>query len=132
MTGTRSGMSWALISKPASLSDCTVAALVERTMRGAKARKRGKYVAVALCGAQGHTLDGDGVGADGAGTQPKGGVGPVAFDSNAAGRAIRATAHAEVCDFGLAVPGGNTLDVDLDAKGLHGLDGQVDIGGGSR
>ena len=95
---------------------------------GAKARKRGKHVAVALCGAQGHTLDGDGVGSDSAGAQPKGSVGPVTLDGHAAGRAIRATAHAEVCDLGLAVPGGNTLDVDLDAKGLHGLDRQVDVG----
>ena len=69
-----------------------------------------------------------GVGADGAGTQPKGSVGPVALDGHVAGRAIRATAHAEVRDLGLAVPGGNTLDVDLDAKGLHGLDGQVNVG----
>ena len=95
---------------------------------GAKARKCGKYVAVALCGAQGHTLDGDGVGADGAGTQPKGSVGPVALDGHAAGRAVRATAHAEVRDLGLTVLGGDAFDVDLDAKGLHGLDRQVDVG----
>ena len=95
---------------------------------GAKARKRGKHIAVALRGAQGHTLDGDGVGADGAGTQPKGGVGPVALDGHAARRTVRAAAHTEVRDLGLAVPGGNTLDVDLDAKGLHGLDRQVDVG----
>ena len=95
---------------------------------GAKARKRGKHVAVALRRTQGHTLDGDGVGADGAGTQPKGGVGPVALDSNVAWSAVRAAVHAEVRDLGLAVLGGDTLDVDLDAEGLHGLDGQVDIG----
>ena len=89
---------------------------------GAKARKRGKHVAVALCGAQGHALDGDGVGADSAGTQPKGSVGPVALDGHAAGRAVRAAAHAEVRDLGLAVLGRNALDVDLNAKGLHGLD----------
>ncbi len=56
---------------------------------GAKARKRGKYVAVALGRAKRHTLDGDGVGADGAGAQPKGSVGPVTLDGHAAGRAIR-------------------------------------------
>ena len=95
---------------------------------GAKARKRGEHVAVALRGAQGHTLHGDGVGADGAGAQPKGGVGPVALDGYAAGRAVRATAHAEVRDLGLAVLGRNALDVDLDAKGLHGLYRQVDVG----
>ena len=89
---------------------------------GAKARKRSKHVAVALCGAQRHTLHGDGVGADGAGAQPKGSVGPVALDGHVAGRAIRATAHAEVRDLGLTVLGGNALDVDLNAKGLHGLD----------
>ena len=95
---------------------------------GAKARKRGKHVAVALRGAQGYTLHGDGVGADGASAQPKGGVGPVALDGHAAGRAVRATAHAEVRDLGLTVLGGNALDVDLNAKGLHGLDRQVDVG----
>ena len=95
---------------------------------GAKARKRGKHVAVALCGAQGHALDGDGVGADSAGTQPKGSVGPVALDSHVTRRAVRAAAHAEVRDLGLAVLGGDTFDVDLDAEGLHGLDRQVDVG----
>ena len=94
---------------------------------GAKARKRSKHVAVALCGAQRHTLHGDGVGADGAGAQPKGGVGPVALDGYAAGRAVRAAAYAEVRDLGLAVLGRNTLDVDLDAKGLHCLDRQVNV-----
>ena len=95
---------------------------------GSKARKRGEHVTVALCGAQRHALHGDGIGADGAGTQPKGSVGPVTLDGHAAGRAVRAAAHAEVRDLGLAVLGRNTLDVDLDAKGLHGLDRQVDIG----
>ena len=95
---------------------------------GTKARKRGEYVAVALRGAQRHALHGDGVGADGAGAQPKGGVGPVALDGHAAGRAVRAAAHAEVRDLGLAVLGGDALDVDLDAEGFHGLDGQVDVG----
>ena len=95
---------------------------------GAKARERGKHVAVALRGAQRHALDGDGVGADGAGAQPKGGVGPVALDSHVARRAVRAAAHAEVRDLGLAILGGDALDVDLDAEGLHGLDRQVDVG----
>ena len=85
---------------------------------GAKARKRGKHVAVALGRAKRHALDSDGVGADGAGAQPKGGVGPVALDSHVARRAVRATAHAEVRDFGLAVLGGDALDVDLDAEGF--------------
>ena len=71
-----------------------------------------------LRGAERHTLDGDGVGADGAGAQPKGSVGPVALDGHAAGRAVRAAAHAEVRDLGLAVLGRNTLDVDLDAEGF--------------
>ena len=95
---------------------------------GAKARERGKHVAITLRGAERHAFDSDGVGADGAGTQPKGGVGPVALDSNVAWSAVRAAVHAEVRDLGLAVLGGDTLDVDLDAEGLHGLDGQVDIG----
>ena len=95
---------------------------------GAKARKRGKHVAVALGRAQGHTLDGDGIGADGAGAQPKGSVGPVTLDGHVTGRAVRAAAYAEVRDLGLAVFGRNTFDVDLDAKGLHGLDRQVDVG----
>ena len=95
---------------------------------GAKARKRGEHVAVALCGAQRNALDGDGVGADSAGAQPKGRIGPVALDGYAAGRAVRAAVHAEVRDLGLAALGRNSLDVDLDAEGLHGLDRQVDVG----
>ena len=95
---------------------------------GTKARKRGKHVTVALCGAERHALDGDWVGADGTGAQPKGGVGPVALDGYTAGRAVRATAHAEVRDLGLAVLGGDTLNVDFDAEGFHGLNRQVDVG----
>ena len=95
---------------------------------GAKARKRGEYVAVALRGAQRHAFDGDRVGPDGAGTQPKGRIGPIALDGHAAGRAVRATAYAEVRDLGIAILGGDTFDVDLDTEGLHGLDRQVDVG----
>ena len=95
---------------------------------GAKARERGKYVAITLGRAKRHALDSDGVASDGTGAQPKGGVGPIALDGHAAGRAVRATVHAEVRDLGLAVLGGDALDVDLDAKGLHGLDRQVDVG----
>ena len=53
-------MSWALISKPASLSDWTVAAFVERTMRAPK-RESAASTLRSLCGAQRHALDGDGV-----------------------------------------------------------------------
>ena len=95
---------------------------------GAKARERGEHVAVALRRAQRHALYGDRVGADGAGAQPEGGVGPVALDGHAAGRAVRAAAHAEVRDLGLAVLGGDTLNVDFDAEGFHGLNRQVDVG----
>ena len=95
---------------------------------GAKARERGKYVAITLGRAERHALDGDGVGTDSAGAQPKSGVGPIALDGHAAGRAVRAAGYAEVRNLGLAVLGGDALDVDLDAEGLHGLDGQVNIG----